>query len=129
MNAKDIDDIRTIPVGNYQMTVGLDYSHNTVHILGDNMASTNAIEYAQVAKLAYDTVQEVMRQGEADGKSGWDTEWYTEGHLAHAGQHIIELSENGCNADTSDEEHLRHALTRIAMAYYLWLKEQRERDE
>ena len=81
-----------------------------------SVGKTQAIEYAKVAKLAYDTVQEVMRQGEADGKSGWEQRGVADS-LLHAAQHISMW------AITFNKEHLRHALTRVAMAYYLWLKE------
>ncbi len=83
--------------------------------------TTNAIEYMKVAQLAYDTVHEVMRQGEADGKEGWE-ERGIESSVAHAFDHC----EDFYGAEFSNEEHLRHALTRCAMAYYLWLKEQHD---
>ncbi len=92
------------------------------------MAITNAVEYAKVAKLAYDTVQEVMRQGEADGKSGWEEQHIMYTHLDHARDHIDDFI-FGSEVTHSEEGHLRHALTRCAMAYYLWVREQADERE
>ena len=91
-----------------------------------SVGKTQAIEYAKVAKLAYDTVQEVMRQGEADGKDGWEKRGVCDA-VDHARDHIIEFNDSASSVFNSgsgaEEEHARHALTRCAMAYYLWLKE------
>ena len=86
--------------------------------------TTNAIEYANVAKLAYDTVHEVMRQGEADGKSGWEGRGVMDA-VEHAELHLEEMrtpTENVIRGYNIEKDY-RHALTRCAMAYYLWLKE------
>ena len=87
--------------------------------------TTNAIEYMKVAQLAYDTVHEVMRQGEADGKGGWEERGYRD-TIEHAERHIYTVR-NGYSHDS--KEHITHALTRCAMAYYLWLKEQHDERE
>lgn len=81
---------------------------------------TQAMIYTEVARLAMDTVHEVMRAGEADNKSGWE-ECGIHSSLAHAENHLECWEYN-----QTPEEHLRHALTRCAMAYYLWKREHPE---
>ena len=83
---------------------------------------TQAMIYAELGKLAYDTVHEVMRQGEADGKSGWEERGYINA-IKHAECHIESYLHN---VSGDKEEHFRHALTRVAMAYYLWKREHPE---
>ena len=85
---------------------------------------TNAIKYMEIAQLAYDTTHEVMRQGEADGKSGWEEQGVCSS-ITHAYDHLGNLV-HFAEGTRNHEEHLRYTLTRCAMAYYLWLQEQED---
>ena len=83
---------------------------------------TQSMKYAEVARLASDTVREVMRQGEADGKSGWEDE-ADSFHVMRGTKHVINTQSA---ITTPDEviEDFRHAITRITIAYYQWLQQQ-----
>lgn len=64
----------------------------------------------------YETVnviQQVMEQGEADGKRGWE-EKNAETHIDHAVDHLMVVL--GGDEDGDGEDHLAHAFTRIMMA-------------
>lgn len=70
--------------------------------------------YIKLAKLAYDTVLQTMLEG---AKTHPDNDWQSVDimeHFRHALDHLAnwELDEN-------DEDHLAHAITRLAMIKYL----------
>lgn len=71
-------------------------------------------DYIKLAQIAYDTVIQTMQEGE---KSHPNDDWQNVDimeHFRHALDHLAnwELDEN-------DEDHLAHAITRLAMIKYL----------
>jgi len=86
---------------------------------------TNAIKYMEIAQLAYDTAHEIMRQGEADGKAGWETLGYVE-CLRRARAHIANAL---LSPQRFTSEEIRQTVCYVAMAYYLWLQEQEDEQQ
>jgi len=69
--------------------------------------------YGDVADEARDVVMNVLLQGDVKGKSGWEAKggaFHAYRALRHIGLFFI---------GDKEEDHLKHALTRLAMAYYL----------
>ena len=89
--------------------------------------TTNSQEYTKVAKLAYDTIQEVMRQGEADGKSGWeDGAMAMYDNFSKAQENLAGWYTGSAIFSDDNSKFLEDGLTYIAMTYYLYKKRQRE---
>lgn len=66
-----------------------------------------------VAKEAFDAVMETMKINDQAKGNAW-LHQEVETHLAHARQHLHLL-----NRGDASEDHIRHAVTRIAMALAL----------
>lgn len=70
-------------------------------------------QHVHVAHRAFYAVMDTMKANDASKGSAWLGQ-DVETHLAHAREHLHQL-----NRGDRSEDHLRHAVTRMAMALYI----------
>ncbi len=75
------------------------------------------IPYGEVADYARDSIQENLLDGDSRGKTGWEEKPIGH-HLLHAYNHLVDFE-----VGERDEDHLKNAQTRIAMARILLKKQ------